>query len=177
MRWTVHGERTVYDSDWMRLVVVDVEIPGGDRFDHHVVRYPQPASGTIVHDAERGVLLIWRHRFITDTWGWEIPAGRIETGETPEQAAVRETLEETGWRPGRLSRLGAYAPSNGSTDQVFHLFTAQGATRAGRPTDPGESERIAWVAVDDVRRMIGRGEIYDGLSLTGLLWALAFGAI
>jgi 8-oxo-dGTP pyrophosphatase MutT (NUDIX family) len=176
MRWTIHGERPVYDSEWMRLVLVDVEVPGGDRFDHHVVRYPRQASGTIVHD-EAGVLLIWRHRFITDTWGWEIPAGRIEAGETPEQAAVRETLEETGWRPGSLTRLGAYAPSNGTTDQVFHIFTSAGANHVGDPTDPGESETIEWVAVDDVRRMIADGEIYDGLSLTGLLWALAFSAI
>ena len=48
-------------------------------------------------DPARGVLALWRHRFITDTWGWEIPAGRLEAGETAEQAARRETLEETGW--------------------------------------------------------------------------------
>ncbi|HZM32698.1 MAG TPA: NUDIX hydrolase, partial [Acidimicrobiales bacterium] len=98
MRWTIHGERALYDSEWLRLVLVDIEVPDGERFDHHVVRYPQPAAGTIVSDPERGVLLIWRHRFITDTWGWEIPAGRIEPDESPEEAAVRETVEETGWR-------------------------------------------------------------------------------
>jgi 8-oxo-dGTP pyrophosphatase MutT (NUDIX family) len=177
MRWTIHGERPLYDSDWMRLVLVDVEVPGGHRFEHHVVRYPQAASGTIVHDSERGVLLLWRHRFTTDTWGWEIPAGRVEPGETPEHAAVRETVEETGWRPHDLAPLGTYAPSNGTTDQVFHLFTADGATRVGKPSDPSESERIDWLPVDDVRRRIAAGEVYDGFSLTGLLWALAFGAI
>ncbi len=177
MRWTVHGERSIYDSEWMRLVLVDVEIPGVQRFDHHVVRYPQPASGTVVHDPDRGVLLLWRHRFITDTWGWEVPAGRIEIGETPEQAARRETLEETGWRPGTLSKLGAYAPSNGSSDQIFHLFVADGAEHVGEPSDIGESERIAWVPVDEVRRLIGSGELTDGLSITALLWALAFSAI
>ena len=177
MRWTVHGERSIYDSEWMRLVLVDVEIPGVERFDHHVVRYPQPASGTVVHDPERGVLLLWRHRFITDTWGWEVPAGGIEIGETPEQAARRETLEETGWRPGALTKLGAYAPSNGSSDQMFHLFVAEGAEHVGEPTDIGESERIAWVPVDEARRLIGAGELTDGLSITALLWALAFSAI
>ena len=177
MRWTVHGERSIYDSEWMRLVLVDVEIPGVQRYDHHVVRYPQPASGTVVHDPDRGVLLLWRHRFITDTWGWEVPAGRIEIGETPEQAARRETLEETGWRPGALTKLGAYAPSNGSSDQMFHLFVAAGAEHVGEPSDIGESERIAWVPVDEVRRLIGSGELTDGLSITALLWALAFSAI
>ncbi|HEX6167575.1 MAG TPA: NUDIX hydrolase [Acidimicrobiales bacterium] len=177
MRWTVHGERPIYDSEWMRLVLVDVEIPGVERFDHHVVRYPQAASGTVVHDPDRGVLLLWRHRFITDTWGWEIPAGRIEAGETPEQAAVRETLEETGWRPGPLARVGSYAPSNGTSDQIFHVFTAAGATHVGDPTDIGESERIAWLPVDEVRRLIVDNELTDGLTLTSLLWALAVSAI
>lgn len=177
MRWTIHGERSVYDSDWMRLVLVDVEIPGVDRFDHHVVRYPRPASGTVVHDPDRGVLLLWRHRFITDTWGWEIPAGRIEEGETPEQAAERETLEETGWRAGPLTPIGSYAPSNGSSDQIFHVFAADGATHVGEPTDVSESERIAWVPVDEVRRLIADGGITDGLSLTSLLWALALSTI
>ena len=177
MRWTIHGERSIYDSDWMRLVLVDVEIPGVDRFDHHVVRYPRPASGTVVHDPDRGVLLLWRHLLITDTWGWEIPAGRIEEGETPEQAAARETLEETGWRAGPLTSLGSYAPSNGSSDQIFHVFAADGAPLVGEPTVVSESVRIAWVPVDEVRRLVADGEITDGLSLTSLLWALALSTI
>ncbi len=172
MRWIVHGERTIYDSEWMRLALVDVEIPGHRRFDHHVLRMPAAASGTVVHDPDRGVLLLWRHRFTTDTWGWEIPAGRIDDGETPEEAARREALEETGWRPGPLRHLTTYFPHNGSSDATFHLFAADGAVHVGEPADPTESERIEWLAVDDVRRRIAAGEVGDGLSLTALLWWL-----
>ncbi len=172
MRWIVHGERTIYDSEWMRLALVDVEIPGHRRFDHHVLRMPAAASGTVVHDADRGVLLLWRHRFTTDTWGWEIPAGRIDEGETPEEAARRETLEETGWQPGPLRHLTTYYPHNGSSDATFHLFAADGAAYVGEPADPTESERIEWLAVDDMRRRIAAGEVGDGLSLTALLWWL-----
>ena len=173
----MHGERIIYDSDWVRLSLVDVEVPGGERFDHHVVRMPQEAAGTVVCDPDRGVLLIWRHRFITDTWGWEIPAGRIEAGETPIQAAARETLEETGWRPAGLAPLFSYRPTNGLSDQQFHLFLASGAQRVGDPTDPGESERVEWVPEADVRRAARTGGIQEGLSLTGLLYVMAFGLL
>ena len=174
MRWQVHGERTIYDSPWMRLAMVDVEIPGIRRFDHHVLRMPAAASGTVIHDPERGVLLLWRHRFITDSWGWEVPAGRIDEGESPEQAAAREALEETGWRPGPLRHLTTYFPHNGSSDATFHLFVADGAGHVGEPTDPSESERIEWVPLDVLRAAIAAGDVRDGLSLTALLWWLTF---
>jgi 8-oxo-dGTP pyrophosphatase MutT (NUDIX family) len=176
MRWTVHGERSLYESPWVRLVMVDVEIPGQERFEHHVVRVPRDASGTVVHDRERGVLLLWRHRFITDSWGWEIPAGGVDEGEQPDAAASREVLEETGWQPGPLTHLTTYHPSNGLNDQTFHVYEADGAVEQGEPSDPSESERIEWVPVDRVRALVQGGEVLDGLSLVGLTWWLAFRA-
>lgn len=177
MRWTVYGERAIYDSEWVRLTLVDVEIPGGDRFDHHVVRSPLPAAGAVVVDPSLGVLLMWRHRFITDTWGWEIPAGRMDAGETPLQAAARETLEETGWAPGPLSPLISYHPQIGLSDQAYHVFSAAGASEMGPPADPGESSRIEWVSFADTRSLALAGEVRDGMSLVGLLHAMATGLI
>lgn len=177
MRWTVHGGRTVYRSDWVALELVDVEVPDGERFEHHVVRVPHPAAGVVVQDPDRGVLLLWRHRFITDSWGWEVPAGGIDEGETPEQGAAREVLEETGWRPGPMEHLATYHPSNGLSDQTFHLFLARGAEHVGDPEDPGESERIEWLPLDRVREELTGGGISDGLTLTALSYALATGTI
>lgn len=174
MKWTVHGETIIYDSPWVRLALTDVEIPGGERFDHHVIRMPAAAAGTVVHDPDQGVLLLWRHRFTTDTWGWEVPAGRIDDGESPEHAAARETLEETGWRAGPLRHMTSYFPHNGTSDATFHLFAAAGATYVGDPTDASESERIEWVALDRLRDEIAAGRIGDGLSLTALLWWMTF---
>lgn len=172
MKWNVHGERAVYESEWVRVTLADVELPDGHRFDHHVVRMPAEAAGVVVDDPTRGVLLLWRHRFITDSWGWEIPAGRIDPGETPEQAGARETLEETGWRPGPLRPLTTYHPMHGVSDAVFHLFTADEATHEGEPVDAFESERIEWLAWPAVRAEIRAGRVTDGLSLTALLWTM-----
>ena len=174
MRWTVHGERFVYESDWMSMSLVEVEPPGSEPFEHHVVRMPRPAAGTVVWDPRsRCVLLLWRHRFITDMWGWEIPAGGLDEGETPEQGAVRETVEESGWRPLALEPLAAYNPMPGGVDQTFHLFLSAGADLVGDPTDPSESERIEWVPIETVREAIVDGRIVEGMSITALALALA----
>lgn len=177
MRWTVHGERSLYESEWMQLRLVDVEQPGGERFEHHVLRTPMQAAGVVVHDPARGVLLLWRHRFITDEWGWEVPAGRIDEGEDPVTAAAREVEEETGWRPGPLHPLCRFAVASGITDHHFTAFLADGAVPVGEPADGFEAERIEWLAVDDLRRALADGAMPDGPTLAVLSYALATGAI
>ncbi len=179
MRWTVHGEEPLYDSEWVRLRMVDVEIPGpqGRRFGHHVVRFDQAATGVVVHDPAKGVLMLWRHRFISDRWGWEIPAGRVDPGETPMAAAEREVLEETGWRCGPLTQVLDYAPASGSVDLRFVVFLTNSATHVGEPTDLTEAERIEWVPLDHLRAELRAGRVDNGLSLTGVLWCLAEGLL
>ena len=171
-QWKLHGEAPLYSSEWLDLTLVDVELPDGTRFSHHVVRLPHPAAGVIVCDGEHGVLLLRRHRFITDSWGWEIPAGRVDPGETPEQAGVREAIEETGWRPLDLEYLGFSHPTNGLMEQRFEFFIAQRAEHVGG-FDPTETHSIAWFAPEDVRTLIEQNEIADGLTLTALGMAFA----
>lgn len=182
MRWTVHGERSLYESEWLRLRLVDVEPPGHGRFEHHVVRMDRPAAGVVVHrqlaDGDgREVLLLWRHRFITDSWGWEIPAGKVDEGEDPATAAAREVLEESGWRCGPLTELTTYEPVSGVADHRFVLFAADGAEHVGDPSDPSEAERIEWVPTVTLLGEIRAGRVPNGLSLTALLWCHTFGVI
>ena len=172
MRWTVHGERSLYESEFMNLRLVDVELPSGARFEHHVIRFPAEAAATVVHDPARGILLLRRHRFVTDSWGWEIPGGRVDAGESPADAAARETLEETGWRPGPIRLLFSYHPAPGGVDQRFHVFAADSAEEEGDP-DVDEAERVEWVPLERVRALVTGGEVTDGYSLTALLWVLA----
>jgi len=177
VRWTVHGERSIYTSDWVGLSLVDIEVPDGPRFEHHVVRFARSAAGVVVHHPDRGVLLLWRHRFITDRWGWEIPGGGVEAGEEPAAAARRELTEETGYVVDRLEPLLSYHPSNGTTDQLFHIFLGFESQRVAEPTDPGESERIEWLPVDRLLPEIEAGRMVDGLGLTALLYALVQGRL
>ena len=173
MEWTVHGRRTLYESPWVSLDLVDVELPDGRRFEQHVVRMARPVAAVVAVDDRDRVLLMWRHRLTTGTWAYEIPAGRIEEGESAEEAAVRETEEETGWRPGPLEPLVVSQPSNGSVDSRHHLFRAYGAEYVGPPTDVTEAERIEWVPLGSVRDLIARGKVVNGTTLVGLLHVLS----
>ncbi|MBB1252439.1 NUDIX hydrolase [Streptomyces alkaliterrae] len=171
MRWQTHGERRIYSDQWVNLCAVDVQQPDGLRLDYRVVRLRHLAVAAVVNE-RREVLMMWRHRFITDCWAWELPMGLVEEGETPGDAAAREALEETGWRPGPMRPLIYAEPANGITDSQHHVFRADGATYVGPPTEKNESDRIEWVPLAEVRGMIDRREVVSSGSLVGLLYLL-----
>ncbi|MFE9996196.1 NUDIX hydrolase [Streptomyces avermitilis] len=176
MEWKTHGERQIYTNPWVNLCLVDVQQPDGRRWEYHVVRLRHLAVAVVVNDRQE-VLMMWRHRFITDSWAWELPMGLVEEGESPEEAAAREVLEETGWRPGPIKPLIYAEPANGITDSQHHVFRADGATYEGPPTEKNESDRIEWIPLSEVRGMIDRREILSSGSLVGLLYVLMDEAI
>ena len=173
MQWKVRSRRQLYDSEWVNLELADVELPNGQRLSHHVLRMPrQSVAVAVVNHGQ--VLMLWRHRFITDRWGWELPAGWVDDGEEPVTAAHREVREETGWRPGPLTLLCSFSSDHGISDSRFHVYRADGAVFEGSPIDLAEASRIEWVPLSATRALTEAGQIDDGASLTALLFLLAF---
>lgn len=165
--WINHGEKLVSETKWFRLMRADVEVPDGRHLDHYLMRMNPVVMTACV--AGGRVLMIYRHRFIPEVWGWELPSGGVEPGEGLAAAAARETLEETGWRPGPLHRMLSVVPSPGFSDAIHHVYLADGAELVGAPTDAIESDRIEWVPLAEVPAMIGRGEITSGSTIAGVL--------
>jgi len=172
--WQVLKRVTVYDSPWVRVRRDDVRLPDGTVIDgHHVVEIPRPAVGVIPVGRDGRLLLIEHYRFITDTTGWEIPAGGIDAGEDLAVAAARELREESGSAAERLEYLGRYHPNNGTSNQTFHLFIGHSAREVGPITDTNEVLRAMWFDPVQVWSMLDRNEILDGLSITALMWYFA----
>jgi len=174
MEWKVHGHQQLYESEWVNLEIADVELPDGQRLAHHVLRLPRETVVIAVVDEDSRVLMLWRHRFITDRWGWELPAGWVDQNEDPVAAASREVLEETGWQPGPLRPLCSFSADHGISDSQFHLYRADQATYQGPPADWTESSQVEWVPLASVRGLIELHEIDDGATLTALLFLIAF---
>lgn len=160
----------MYRSDWLTLSLWDVEVPGVRRYEHHVIGSAD-AAGTVVSDPDRGVLLLYRHRVLTDEWGWEIPAGMIDPGESPESAARRECVEESGWEPHGLRLVQRFNPIAGLSTQTFWIFRADTAREVGEH-DSDEAERVEWLGLDEVAGLVDRNEVLDGMSLVALLQLL-----
>ena len=172
LRTKVFGERTVYDNPWVRLVLVDIEPPNGRRFEHHVVRLQTVVLTLVVDDADR-VLMLWRHRFATDEWGWELPGGIADNGEQLAETAMREVEEETGWRPGRPEHLVSFQPMPGMVDTPHAVYVVHGATKVGEPSDLEEAARVDWVPLSSVVKLVSEGKVLGSGSLVGLLYFLA----
>jgi 8-oxo-dGDP phosphatase len=171
-QWTVHSERALYENPWVDLLMADVELSDGTRFDHHIIRTRNAASCVVVNDRDE-VLLLWRHRLAVDKWVWEIPSGLIEDGEDPAECAAREVEEETGWRVAGVAPLVSFHPAGGMIRSTYHLFRADGAEHIGEPTEENEADEVAWVALDRVLPLIAEGRIATAATLVGLLKVLA----
>lgn len=171
--WKTYGERTVYDNRWVRLGLVDVEAPNGERWEYHVVHLDRIAIGLIVDDQDR-VLMLHRYRFPTDQWGYELLGGLVEEGEEPAQTAAREVTEETGYRPiGEPEHLISFEPLPGQVTAPTDVYLWRKAEQVGEPTDTEEVGRIEWVPLSRILELAQRQELLGAGALVPLLYYLA----
>ncbi len=154
------SSRRVFDG---KLIKVDVEQwPSGER---EVVKHPG-ACAVVAITPEGEVLLVRQYREAVREETLEIPAGVLEEGESPEECAARELLEETGYRATNLERLGTIHTSPGFTNEKIELFRAD-AEPASHPTE----EAVHLVAMRAARALesIARGDVTDAKTVIGLL--------
>ncbi|MFZ4178433.1 GntR family transcriptional regulator [Streptomyces griseoincarnatus] len=170
--WRIHGERDLYDNRWVKLQLWDVEPPGMKSFEHHVVKLHHVAVTAVMDDQDR-VLMMWRYRFVPQQFGWELPGGIVDAGEEPADTALREVVEETGWRPKALEHIVSYQPMVGMVDSPHEIFVGHGAERVGEPTDLEEAGHIEWVPLADIPGLMARGELMGSGTLVALLHILA----
>lgn len=158
--------KLIYRSRWVNLYVDRVRFPNGKIIEqHHLLDFDYPAVMAIAQDPSGRYLMVKVCRYATGRAEWEFPAGMIEDGETPTQAAAREVLEETGYHTGDYKLLYAYNPMNGIANKVFYVVRCQVEGPPGG-FDTQEINEVSWFTEEDVLAMIHSGEMKDGYCLT-----------
>jgi ADP-ribose pyrophosphatase len=159
---TVRSSRTPFTGRIFTIGVDRVVMPHGREMDIEVVRHAASAVLVPMPDAGR-VVLIRQYRYPVDRWLWELPAGTLDPGESPEEAARRECHEEIGLVPTHVTRLGSFFPTPGYCDEEMVFFKLTGLHDPGHEAeqDPDEQIEPKVVSLDEARAMVRRGEIVD----------------
>jgi ADP-ribose pyrophosphatase len=160
--------RRVYEGKVLALDVDEVEEPGGVRARREVVRHRGSVAALPVLDDGR-IVLVRQYRHAVAQQVWELPAGRLDPGETPEAGARRELEEEVGLRAGDVEKLVAFFTTPGFCDEVIHVFRATRLVEV--PARPEHDERleVRQLPLQEARAMIARGEIREAKTLVALL--------
>ncbi|MEP7382095.1 MAG: NUDIX hydrolase [Gemmatimonadota bacterium] len=168
----------VYSGRILDLDVDRVRFPDGSVGELEMVRHPGAAAVVPFASDPAGedpqLLLIRQYRYAAERAIYEIPAGRLDPGETPLDCAIRELLEETGCTAERVEPLIAIYTTPGITDEKIHLFMATGLTMGESQLEADEFIEVVTFPLSEVLQMIERGEIVDGKTLVAILFAAGY---
>ena len=165
----VISRERMFDSKVFAVDRDEVQLPHGRTVKMDVVRHPK--SVVILPIPEPGaVILIRQYRHPVNQWLWEFPAGSVDEGESPEEAAKRECHEEIGQVPDTIVRLGAFFPTPGYCDEEMVFFRASGLNTPSEAAAIDEDEDIEprTFTLAEAREMVRRGEITDMKTVVGL---------
>jgi len=162
------GHRRLYDGRVLSLDVDDVVEPGEVRATREVVRHLGSVAVVAVDEGGR-IVLVRQYRYAVDDRLWELPAGRLDAGETPEEGGRRELEEEVGRRAERFEPLCRFYTTPGFCDEAMHLFRATRLQVVLARPDEDERLEVAWFELAEALAMIDRGEVREAKTIIGLL--------
>jgi len=134
------------------------------------LRIDHPKAVAIVPVMEdRQIVMVRQFRYAVGKETLEVPAGKVDKGESVESAVRRELMEETGYQAGKLIRLLSYCPAIAYSNEVIEIFAVTNLDKAGQPLDIDEISSVEIKPLSELIDMISSGEIVDGKTIISLL--------
>lgn len=172
------SSRHIHTGRVISLDVDTVRLPDGSVREMDMIRHSGAAAVVPFLSDPTGedpqLLLIRQYRYAAGGYLWEIPAGRLDAGESPVACAHRELREETGCTAASMVPLTAFLTTPGFTDEKIHIFMATGLTAGETSREADEFIEVVTKPLSEVLLMIERGEIVDAKTLVGILFAAGF---
>jgi ADP-ribose pyrophosphatase len=159
--------RSVFEGAILDVGIESVVLPNGREVDLEIARHPGGSAAVALDDDGR-VCLLRQYRHAAGGWLWEIPAGKREQGEDPEQTARRELADEAGVEAARWTSLGDVLSSPAVLTEVIHLYLACELRAVATCHEPSEVLEVHWLPLAEALERAGRNEIRDAKTLVGL---------
>jgi len=171
------GGTRVYHGRIISVDLDEVRFPDGSTGTLEMIRHPGasavvPVLGEPGDDPE--ILLIRQYRYAADQFLYEIPAGRLDPGESPADCARRELQEETGYSAERVEHVFTMYTTPGFTDEKIHLFVATGLVAGQAHREADEFMELVPTRLSRALSMVEQGEIQDAKTALALLYAAGF---
>ncbi|MDR1510226.1 MAG: NUDIX hydrolase [Synergistaceae bacterium] len=163
--------RTIYEGRILRLRVDEIRLPDGRTRSREVVGHPR-AVVVLAENSGGEILMVNQFRYPAGEVMLELPAGVVEQGECCAAAAERELREETGWKPGKITKILEFYTSPGFCDEVLEMYYADDLSWDKLPEDEDEFIVSRFLSREDARRYAETGLIKDAKSLLGIYWWL-----
>ncbi|MMZ62393.1 ADP-ribose pyrophosphatase [compost metagenome] len=161
----------VFTGSVISLQVDTVELPDGSTGTREVVKHPGAVAVVAIKDGR--LLLVDQFRQAMGRCELEIPAGKLERGEDPKEAAQRELQEETGYTCGKITHLHSFYTSPGFADEIIHLYLAEELSAGEMALDDDEFIEVYEATMEETLRYINEGRIADAKTiLAAYIWQL-----
>jgi ADP-ribose pyrophosphatase len=172
------ASRREYTGRVINLDIDQVRFPNGKVGELEMIRHSGASAVLPFLGDPAGedptILLIRQYRYAADGFIYEIPAGRLEPGEPPEQCAVRELREETGCTAAKMEHLYTMYTTPGFTDEKIHLFVATGLERGESALESDEFVEVVPTTMTSALRLIKDGAINDAKTALSILYVAGF---
>jgi ADP-ribose pyrophosphatase len=165
----VLDHREIYSGKIVGLHVDTIRQASGNTTIREVVRHPGGVAAIPVLNDGR-LLLIRQFRYAIGAFILEIPAGKLDSGQSPIDTAAREIEEETGYVAGELVPATTFYTTPGICNESIHLFLARNLTLRAQRLEEGEHITVEAYSLEECLEKIRTGEINDGKTILGILW-------
>lgn len=160
---TTLSTNNIFSGKIISLQVDTVRLPNGNTATREVVRHPGAVAVLALKDQK--MLVVDQYRQPLGRCEVEIPAGKLEPGEDPLEAAKRELEEETGYTCGSIRKLHSFYTSPGFADEVIHLYLAEDLTRGDMNPDEDEFLEMAEITLEEAYQLIQEERISDAKTI------------
>lgn len=164
--------KDIYNGRVFNVKVHDVELPDLKKSTREIVEH-NGGVGVIAVTPEHDVFMVSQFRTAANSMMLEIPAGKLEKGEDPYDAGMRELEEETGYKANKLIPLGAYYATPGYCTEKLTIYLATELEYKGQHLDEGEFLNVSKHSLDELYDMVMNNEIYDCKTAIAILKAKA----